>query len=77
MASHEMLSTTPILEGTQRRLQFYLDKMGLEFTPDRRFVRWLASNRQHPRNWPMLRKIYDSGLIIWLDLFTYVRISCD
>ncbi|KAH8700928.1 putative MFS transporter [Talaromyces proteolyticus] len=58
------------MDDAQRRLQSHLDEMRLEFTPDRHFVRWSASNRRHPRNWPMVRKVYDSSLIIWLDLFT-------
>lgn len=55
----------------QDDLQALLEAHGLEYTPDGEHVRWQASNPKHPRNWGMLRKIYDSGLIILLDLFTY------
>ncbi|EFE34070.1 uncharacterized protein ARB_07021 [Trichophyton benhamiae CBS 112371] len=54
----------------ENNLQALLEEHGLEYTPDGEHIRWLASNPKHPRNWSMLRKIYDSGLIIILDLFT-------
>ncbi|KAM5444755.1 hypothetical protein MferCBS31731_000210 [Microsporum ferrugineum] len=54
----------------QDDLQALLEAHGLEYTPDGEHLRWQASNPKHPRNWGMLRKIYDSGLIILLDLFT-------
>jgi hypothetical protein len=73
MTNHELLSAPQT--DAQRRLQSCLDDLALEFTPDRQFIRWSASNRRHPRNWHTLRKIHDSSLIIWLDLFTYVLIS--
>lgn len=56
----------------QARLRSALDDLALESTPDGQFIRWSASNRRHPRNWHDSRKIYDSSLIIFLDLFTYV-----
>lgn len=56
----------------QTDVQPFLDACGLEYTPDRQFIRWSFSNKKHPRNWPASRKIYDTGLIIFLDLFTYV-----
>lgn len=42
---------------------------GLQYTPDGQFIRWSASNRKHPRNWPLAHKIYDTTLIIFLDCF--------
>ena len=33
---------------------------------------WAQQNQHHPRNWSRLRKIYDIGIIIFLDFFTYV-----
>ncbi|KAJ5950779.1 uncharacterized protein N7479_009192 [Penicillium vulpinum] len=54
----------------QANIQSLLDENGLEYTPDGEFIRWSASNKHHPRNWPIARKIYDSSLIIFLDLFT-------
>lgn len=53
-------------------LQSVLNEYGLEFTPDGQLIRWSASNKNHPRNWTLGRKIYDSHMIIFLDLFTYV-----
>lgn len=53
--------------------QLALDARGLEFTSDGLFVRWSPGNKKHPRNWALSRKIYDCGLITFLDLFTYVK----
>lgn len=55
----------------QRSIQSLLDTRGLEFTADRQRIRWSVANKKHPRNWPTSRKIYDTGLVIFLDLFTY------
>ncbi|KAJ5644746.1 MFS multidrug transporter [Penicillium longicatenatum] len=55
-----------------RDLQSALHEYGLEPTPDGRLIRWSSSNQNHPRNWSLGRKIYDSHMIIFLDLFTYV-----
>lgn len=54
-----------------------LDVYGLEYTPDGAFIRWSPRNKKHPRNWGMDRKVYDSCLIIFLDLFTYVLFDID
>ncbi|PYI00267.1 MFS multidrug transporter [Aspergillus sclerotiicarbonarius CBS 121057] len=54
----------------QDHVQFLLDEHHLEYTPDHGFIRWSASNPQHPRNWLPARKMYDTSLIIFLDLFT-------
>lgn len=48
-----------------------LHEQGLELTPDGQYVRWSRSNQRHPRNWSKARKAYDTGLIIWVDVFTY------
>ncbi|KAK5790905.1 hypothetical protein VI817_006214 [Penicillium citrinum] len=47
-----------------------LEEHGLEFTPDGQSIRWSVTNKRHPRNWSASRKIYDTGLVIFLDLFT-------
>ncbi|KAF3388495.1 hypothetical protein F1880_004284 [Penicillium rolfsii] len=49
-------------------IQQLLDTYGLEYTPDGQCIRWSVSNRKHPRNWPAARKIFDTSLIIFLDL---------
>ncbi|KAJ5760912.1 hypothetical protein N7520_008068 [Penicillium odoratum] len=61
------IPTSPI---PGRDLQLVLDSHGLEFTPDGQLIRWSASNKNHPRNWTLSRKIYDSHMVISLDLFT-------
>ncbi|KAI1854654.1 hypothetical protein JX265_007478 [Neoarthrinium moseri] len=47
-----------------------LDEQGLELTPDGQHVRWSRANQRHPRNWSKARKAYDTGLIIWVDVYT-------
>lgn len=48
-----------------------LQEHGLECTADGQYVRWSRSNPRHPRNWSKARKIWDLGLIIWVDVYTY------
>lgn len=55
--------------------QFYLDKHALELTPDGKFIRWSTKNSRHPRHWSILKKIYNSLLIVWLDFFTYLLLQ--
>lgn len=80
--SHLTLLSTMGFEGTsvsqdllptqnQPDVQHFLDAYGLEYTPDGQWICWWVSNKKHPRNWPAARKIYDTGLIIFLDLFAY------
>ncbi|KAJ5112051.1 hypothetical protein N7532_000096 [Penicillium argentinense] len=68
MGTGEPLQLAPVenAEG----IQSLLDEHGLEYTLNGEFIRWSVSNKRHPRNWPASRKIYDTGLIIFLDLFT-------
>ncbi|KAL4959355.1 major facilitator superfamily domain-containing protein [Aspergillus stella-maris] len=51
-------------------LQVALKELELELTPDGQYVRWANTNRNHPRNWPTIRKMYDIGLIIFLEFYT-------
>lgn len=55
----------------QEHMQEHLRDHYLELTPDGKFVRWLRENPKHPRNWPISRKVYDTGLVCLLDLFMY------
>ena len=52
-------------------LHSQLIKHGLELGEDG-YIHWKKSNRSHPRNWSTWRKIYDFGLLIFLDFFTTV-----
>lgn len=59
-------------------VQSFLDAYELEYTPDGKYIRWSASNKKHPRNWSATRKGFDSSVIVFLDLFTYVHVHhCD
>lgn len=64
-----LMNLPPLPEGNAQSI---LDAYGLEYTPDGQYIRWSVSNKKHPRNWNMPQKIYDSSVIIFLDLFTYV-----
>ena len=53
-------------------LEPQLRQYGLEFATDGFHIRWAKGNQRHPRNWSIVRKAYDTSLIIFLELFTYV-----
>lgn len=48
-----------------------LQQLGLKLEDDG-FVKWRIDCTAHPRNWCVSRKAFDTGLILLLDLFTYV-----
>lgn len=62
--------TVVLHTDSQDHLQQCLDHFGLEWTADGKLIRWSSSNRRHPRNWRPLRKIFDTGVIIFLEFFT-------
>lgn len=35
-------------------------------------IGWETGSKEHPRNWSTRRKVYDTTLIIILELYTYV-----
>lgn len=47
-----------------------LEQLGLQVAADGSHIQWAKGNRRHPRNWRQSRKIYDTCLIIFLELFT-------
>lgn len=34
------------------------------------FIGWRKDSKEHPRNWPAQRKIFDTTIIILLELYT-------
>ena len=36
------------------------------------YIRWEAQNPDHPRNWKLWRKVYDTGVILFLEFITSV-----
>lgn len=46
-----------------------LASYGLEREPDG-LISWARSSPHHPRHWPIGRKVYDTALIIVLELYT-------
>ncbi|KAE8349339.1 subtilisin-like protein [Aspergillus coremiiformis] len=56
-------------------LEPYLRQFGLQIAADGVHIRWAKGNQRHPRNWSIVRKAYDTSLIIFLELFTYITQS--
>lgn len=48
-----------------------LASYGLERDPGG-FIGWRNDSKEHPRNWSTRRKVYNTTLIIVLELYTYV-----
>jgi hypothetical protein len=48
-----------------------LEQLGLRLEDDG-YVKWRTDCVAHPRNWRDSRKAFDTGLILMLDLFTYL-----
>ena len=51
-----------------RRVADKLAARGFEVS-DEGIVRWAKDSLTHPRHWPLLRKIYDSAIICFLEFF--------
>jgi hypothetical protein len=68
------INTDPIRQQSQD-LKECLQALGLSLEEDG-YVKWRPDAQMHPRNWSVKRKIYDTGLIILLDLVTYVSLRC-
>lgn len=75
-ADHTMSSSDfSVFSKTDRSwAETVLSEHGLEFTPDGQLVRWQPGNKQHPRNWPIHRRVFDICVIFFLDLFLYVLV---
>lgn len=73
-AYHTMSSSdSPAFMKTDRSLaESILSEHGLEFTSDGQLVRWQRGNKEHPRNWPLYRRVFDITVIYFFDLFLYV-----
>ncbi|KAL4860683.1 hypothetical protein BDV12DRAFT_191559 [Aspergillus spectabilis] len=49
-----------------------LARHGLGIDPSDGYVRWLKDSKDHPRNWRVLRKTYDTSLVMFLEFYTTV-----
>jgi len=54
-------------------LEISLQGLQLELDPSSGNIRWAPTNPKHPRNWRPARKIYNIGLITFLEFYTYVQ----
>lgn len=59
----------------EHRVNF--ESYGLELSEDG-YIRWNNRCPAHPRNWTLWRKAYNTGVILFLELITYLRplLSC-
>jgi hypothetical protein len=51
--------------------QDVIEALGLQLH-DNGFIKWKTDSPDHPRNWSVLRKTFDTGLIFFFDFFTLV-----
>jgi len=61
-------------QQTSPAVREILDELELRLVEDG-YVKWKISALAHPRNWSAARKTYDTGLVLLLDLFTWVAQS--
>lgn len=52
-----------------------LDDLGLQLSDDH-IIDWLPKNQNHPRNWPLKRKLANTACIFLLDTFGCVNPHC-
>ncbi|KAL4736036.1 major facilitator superfamily domain-containing protein [Aspergillus similis] len=45
---------------------------GLEIDPGSGYIRWKKDSKDHPRNWSIPRKTYDTSLVMFLEFYTTV-----
>jgi hypothetical protein len=64
----KLLSTT-----ISNSVDYILDKLGLRLEDDD-YVKWKIDATAYPRNWSATRKSFNLGLVILLDLFTFVTL---
>jgi hypothetical protein len=58
---------------TSNSVDHILDELGLRLEDDDH-VKWKTDATAHPRNWSATRKSFNLGLVILLDLFTFVAL---
>ncbi|KAL3476608.1 major facilitator superfamily domain-containing protein [Aspergillus californicus] len=49
-----------------------LARHGLEMDVATGYIRWQRDSKDHPRNWSLLRKTYDTSLVLFLEFYTTV-----
>ena len=69
--SNDTHNSTAETEGLPHAVQVQLQVQGLEEVQDY-FVDWCHNNPEHPRNWQMGRKLFDTSVMMFLEFFTYV-----
>lgn len=63
----EMEAQQPPLAAPPQ-LADHLHSKGLQITEDG-LVTWKKGSPQHPRNWPLGKKVYNASVAIFLDFF--------
>ena len=72
IAAKEEVQGTP-LSALPHDAYEVLREHGLELVDA--FVTWKEENTDHPRNWSLGRKIYDTSIMLFLQFFTSVRLG--
>ena len=57
------------LQEHPRSLEHLLELHGVEKRDDGS-LNWIEGSKQHPRNWSLGRKLYDTSLLIFVEFFT-------
>jgi hypothetical protein len=65
-------STAELNQQTNPAAAKVLEELGLRLVEDD-YVKWRTDASAHPRNWMTARKTFDTGLVLLLDLFTWVQ----
>jgi hypothetical protein len=67
-------NSTEIEQQVNPEVAKVLEELGLRLVEDG-YVKWRPDASAHPRNWTTSRKAFDTGLVLLLDLFTWVTQS--
>lgn len=65
-------NTAELNQPTNPAVAKVLEELGLRLVEDD-YVKWRTDASAHPRNWTATRKTFDTGLVLLLDLFTWVQ----
>lgn len=64
-----VMATEKNLGAALTELRRTLEDHGLEMSEDGH-IKWQKDNPEHPRNWVMWKKIYNTSVILFLELVT-------
>jgi hypothetical protein len=74
LKSSVLQTSTKIEQQANPEVAKVLEELGLRLVEDD-YVKWRPDASAHPRNWTSSRKAFDTGLVLLLDLLTWVTQS--